>query len=335
MKKKTNVGLIVLIVCLILAVVGVSFAYYYAILRGKNENTISAGGQANLVYTEQDEPLSVSGIKSDTNGMLSSDYYEFSITTSDEDNNNLVNYVVYLEEMEGNTIAPTDISVYLTDKNDVPYYGYVNWYESIYSCSAEESYMTERGTSISDELISECKSYSEKHEDVDSSSNEYGGTKKVTSNLSIDGICNQYDDYYDDAGNLLGSNENQVDSSNCLYEIIQESINESRTLVGDNSFTSLYTNDHSLFGYSLDNAKNAIGDNHIIYVRAMAWDGLNHTNNFRLRYWIGRSNGLNAGDGTNQSDDVVIDGNSQSVTLGGNDSVFKFKVNVYGELIIK
>lgn len=116
--------LVILIAVLVVAIVGMSFAYYFAILRGDNVNIAKTGG-ASLIYTEPSEDIEISQM-SDYDGMTNTKSYDFSVTGRSDGDASLY-YGIYAEEEEGNTIDASNVKVYLTDEKDIPYYSYVDY----------------------------------------------------------------------------------------------------------------------------------------------------------------------------------------------------------------
>ena len=102
---------------LILLIVGLAFAYYFAILKGENINTAKTG-EASIIYTEPSVGIETKQM-SDYEGMTSENSYDFTVTGRADDTANL-NYAVYLEEESGNTVDKSKVKYYLTDANDVP-----------------------------------------------------------------------------------------------------------------------------------------------------------------------------------------------------------------------
>jgi len=116
--KKALTGVIVV---LLIAVIGMAFAYYFAILKGDNVNTALTGG-ASLVYTEPTNGVETIQA-SDYVGMTNENSYDFSISANASISTR-IEYVIYLEEEEGNTVSPSSVRLFLTDENNVPYGGF-------------------------------------------------------------------------------------------------------------------------------------------------------------------------------------------------------------------
>lgn len=87
-KNKKTIVMIITIVVLALAVVGVSYAYYVAYLRGHKVSEISLAN-ARLTYTEAD---------------FYGEIAEFNISATSDDTKNRIKYIIYVEPQEGNTI---------------------------------------------------------------------------------------------------------------------------------------------------------------------------------------------------------------------------------------
>lgn len=132
--KKVVISLTILLAIL---VIGTAFAYYYAILKGENINTASMA-DASLIYTEPAEGIETKQM-SDYDGMKSEESYDFTITGSSNGTTS-IKYGIYAEEEVGNTIDASQIKVYLTDENDIPYGEYVE--------SVDETWYTPDGTPL-------------------------------------------------------------------------------------------------------------------------------------------------------------------------------------------
>ena len=119
-KKKMNKSkktAIILAVILLLLAVAASFAYYFAILKGENVNTAKMSS-ASLVYTEPKIGTETKQM-SDYEGMKNSTPYEFTVSGNASGTTSL-DYAIYIEEQEGNTVTKDKIKYYLTDENNIP-----------------------------------------------------------------------------------------------------------------------------------------------------------------------------------------------------------------------
>lgn len=119
-KKKMNKSkktAIILAVILLLLAVAASFAYYFAILKGENVNTAKMSS-ASLVYTEPKIGTETKQM-SDYEGMKNSTPYEFTVS-GNASGTTALDYAIYIEEQEGNTVTKDKIKYYLTDENNIP-----------------------------------------------------------------------------------------------------------------------------------------------------------------------------------------------------------------------
>lgn len=96
---------------------GSTFALFSANLKGSKINEISSS-QIVLSYEEGDAAI-VSGFMTDEYAMKNNNYYDFSINTI-SDGDSMLDYYIYLEELEGNTIPSSRVRVYLSDENGNP-----------------------------------------------------------------------------------------------------------------------------------------------------------------------------------------------------------------------
>lgn len=115
--SKSKKTAIILVIVLLLLAVAASLAYYFSILKGENVNTAKTSS-ASLSYTEPQEGI-VTEQMTDEAGKSSSKTYDFSVT-GQAGGSTSIDYAIYLEEVEGNTISADQIRVYLTDENDIP-----------------------------------------------------------------------------------------------------------------------------------------------------------------------------------------------------------------------
>ena len=118
MEKKRKVLLAVIAMTILIAVVGVAYAFFRVILDGDRETSVEIGG-ITFTYNEEDEALLLSDASrmSDTDGMDQEEYFEFSITL----NKNVatsVSYNIYFTEKTSNGLTANNIRYYLTDGSD-------------------------------------------------------------------------------------------------------------------------------------------------------------------------------------------------------------------------
>ena len=108
---------VILLIVLFITMLGLSFAYYFAILKGENINTAKAS-DATIIYTEPETGIETKQM-SDYLGMTNNSSYDFSVTGQSDGTTNL-NYTVYLAEEANNTIEPSQIHYYITDEDNYP-----------------------------------------------------------------------------------------------------------------------------------------------------------------------------------------------------------------------
>ena len=118
--KKTIIS-IIMILSLILLCVGASFAVFNYSNNNAGNNGIDSG-HISMTYTEPSNEYVVENalpIK-DAEGVASTNYFEFSVTTTaktnnDDDNGVSIPYEITITESEGNTLNSNQIKMYLTE----------------------------------------------------------------------------------------------------------------------------------------------------------------------------------------------------------------------------
>ena len=182
--------LVSLITVLLVLVVGMAFAYYFAILRGENVNTALTGG-ASLIYTEPTNGVETIQA-SDYVGMTNENSYDFTISAN-ASNTTRIEYGIYLEEVEGNTISPSDVRVFLTDQNNIPYDGF---YTSFASYDSMNTFVDNEGN---------FNFYDTVYDEYDYSITDADGVEVISSSMS--GGASPKQVMYQFYGESLGLND--------------------------------------------------------------------------------------------------------------------------------
>ena len=342
--NKLTVLLIVTVSILLVFIVGTAFAYYSVTLRGQNENIISTS-KATLILTEQEDPYNTVQIATEDYVLYEgAPGYLFSISASST-GRAAIAYALYLEPVDGNTIAPEDISINLvkidSEGNEIR----IPEYDYGIRCINE----------ITNSIIGDgsCSNYPEiqdqlySSEEVTTESNPYSANLIIHTYLfkyENDNIyCNDKKTYYYEnlinnnggeeiISNQIGEENVIVDNSYCTYIEDAYPTTKSRLLVGEDSISN---NVYDLFNdyfveYFNESEKQILEQKNLIYIEKLQNESgqpLNNTVNYKLRYFI---NSDKLSEGTSEGN-VNNDG-SISVELG-QDGVFKFKIGVYAKSI--
>lgn len=117
MKKKTIKSLF-LVLALITVIIGVSFALLRFNIFGAKINNIIVEGMT-FSYNEGDNQLSLLDAEPmpDEKGIIQSNYFDFNINFS-RNTISSIPYVIYITKSDSNTIADSNVKIYLTDEND-------------------------------------------------------------------------------------------------------------------------------------------------------------------------------------------------------------------------
>lgn len=350
-EKNSNFKLSILIVVLLLAIVGVSFAYYFANLRGKNINKISTP-LINLTYSEIGDGLNQVHIYNDQLGVNSYNYIEFTIQ-ADSDNRGAVAYAIYLDESEyENNLDKRLIHYYLSDSSNRPVLDYGN--KTIEYCAkkTEEGYTYAKYGEYcdSDQLIVKTELTPEEYK-LDYPEHNLPATVTKVSYIEqftdvgpgqygydIEPYCSrtvyyQYENDPEYGNNLVGTGKGDGDKCE-YYNVVNyettpfplKSDNESETYFGMMKNRLLTDPAYN----SIISAVNMGDFDNLIYLSVLGSgneDNIHEAASFRLRYWI-------------SAEEVylypreVVEGEDQgSITATiGEDATFKFKIGVYAVL---
>lgn len=314
MKSKKLTGiLIAAVIILLVCVVGTTFAYYFAVLRGQNENTISTS-KATLILTEQEDPTNSVQILSDELGRTMADTYDFSVSFSTKGHSK-IEYALYLELSEDNTIDPELVHFYLT-KNNEPAMGYAPTDVYCYNYETGETVPGSRGLGCdySEETMAELMTTAEE-------TTEEG---KQLREISYYFFNNQehcetvLQSYIDGEWVPYG----KTSGDKCTYGSVQE-LYVNAPFTEENSYVDYY-NKYGTGSRDLEYLPHAIY-NEII---GSFGDIKEETHNYQLRYWISEEELSKLGgiEGT------VNDDGSVSAEIG-QDGVFKFKIAVSAKAI--
>lgn len=296
-QKYLIIAFLVLAITGVLSVmVGTSFAFFQADIKGETINEVSSSNMK-ISYTESKTPTSL-GAVDDEFGMTSEDYFEFSLEAQ-TDNNSSFEYYVYITEETGNTISGDNIKLFLTDENDIPVnddyttnnlengiycYDYLN--KKIYQ-NEEKEYKNCQNVSLEKEFYIMDKIYYGQVEDE---------SKK---------ICRKYQKQDNGIQNEIVSPEN------CRYGDIYKG--------NPIEYKSLLANEE-------------LGLNNIIYKGTYKnIDGVSYYNDiksnnkkiFKLRVW---ANDL-------QNEEIEVITNDDSKEINQAKDTFKYKVNVFAKQI--
>ena len=121
MKKRENIVIMVVLVVMILAIVGVSYAAFSYSKTGSKVNSITTGS-ITMTYKETDNTISLTGAlpTTDKTGMVRmnpGEYFDFSISSEITGDVN-INYEISAKKEDGNTIDGRYIKLYLTRLTD-------------------------------------------------------------------------------------------------------------------------------------------------------------------------------------------------------------------------
>lgn len=266
-KQKNNKKLLLIIMVVLILLAGVSFAYFFANLRGTKINEINLSS-SKVTYTEPEEKV-VSTVKSEYIGMTSADYFEFSVTGESDGTAN-IDYIVYLEEQEGNTIAPTEVRVYLADENDLPVEGY--YYENLFFAYARPK---TDGSSYFNLDFGHCFS------GENSQYNVYKFTNVNVSNL--DGVTTMpvasfdVSSYDIDAGFItyFANNYLQSKEDDTVYVNIEDSCNQYVISSDEKAMLISTGEDESLCEYEMTNNGVSLSSNEEFYTEYTIKDSAN------------------------------------------------------------
>lgn len=121
MKKKENIIIVSIILIMIIAVIGVSYAAFSYGKTGSKVNSITTGS-ITMTYTETDNTISLSGAlpttdKTGTVRMNPGEYFDFNVSSEIVGDVN-INYEISAKKEDGNTIGGEYIKLYLTKLTD-------------------------------------------------------------------------------------------------------------------------------------------------------------------------------------------------------------------------
>ncbi len=121
MKKKENIAIIVLLLVMVLAIIGVSYAAFNYSREGTTPNTITTG-VISMTYTETDNVLNITGAlpttdKTGKTRTIEGEYFDFTVSSTITGNAN-INYEISAKKEDGNTIDGSNIKLYLTRLTD-------------------------------------------------------------------------------------------------------------------------------------------------------------------------------------------------------------------------
>lgn len=270
---------------------GISFSVFSANLKGNNVNEISTS-KITFVYDEI-KSAEVSAIATDQYGISSTDYIEFTSSVSSTGKAKL-EYYIYLEPHEDNTLPQDKIKIYLTDEYDVPISDEFKDLENgigklCYDYSNNIYYTKE------DIEFSNCLTHN-----IELNSSKYIMKSKYINKVSeaSSSICKKYT-------NINGEiKEEDAELSNCKYGDVY---NAKANLV------------------SFNNDKNYIeGITNIIYKGIYEFDNNTelNTKTYRLRYW------------SNDVDVETTESTTEEThTVETNPLSYKFNVNIFSRQV--
>ena len=121
MKKKENIAIIVLLLVMVVAIIGVSYAAFNYSKEGTTPNTITTG-VISMTYTESDNVLNITGAlpttdKTGKTRTIEGEYFDFTVSSTITGNAN-INYEISAKKEDGNTIDGSNIKLYLTRLTD-------------------------------------------------------------------------------------------------------------------------------------------------------------------------------------------------------------------------
>ncbi len=120
-KKKENIAIIVLLLVMVVAIIGVSYAAFNYSKEGTTPNTITTG-VISMTYTESDNVLNITGAlpttdKTGKTRTIEGEYFDFTVSSTITGNAN-INYEISAKKEDGNTIDGSNIKLYLTRLTD-------------------------------------------------------------------------------------------------------------------------------------------------------------------------------------------------------------------------
>ena len=334
MKNKKLTGiLIAAVIILLVCVVGTTFAYYFAVLRGQNENTISTS-KATLILTEQDEGNTTVPILNEEQGPRLGSLYDFTVSLN-SNGKATVEYVLYLEEAEGNTIDPSLIHISLSSDN-------IDNVNTVYTAKEKFCYNYNTGEIVegsegigcdyTNETIAELMA---RYETLDDGTQlrhfEYylEEEKWPVWGVRDELMCASYTQIYEN-GNWNGYGRG--DGHNCAYGTIN--IKNVNSFVGERSYSAYqndFLNEHDKYNAMPIISNIDINDfENIIYMSTLSVNGDYQDNNhvYHLRYWLSEEEMAKQG----TAEGTVNDDGTVSVEIG-EDAVFKFRIGVYAKSI--
>ena len=337
MKSKKLTGiLIAAVIILLVCVVGTTFAYYFATLRGQNENIISTS-KATLILTEQDEANTTVPILNEEQGPRLGSLYDFTVSLN-SNGKATVEYVLYLEEAEGNTIDPSLIHISLTrdtgyDTDEVSdLYKQIEKYCYNYETHEKVEGSEGIGCDYSDPTIEELLASDPETQDDGTQVrylNSYATVNDWNGYAIYYGekICTSVMQVYQDGEWVVnGRGEGQ----NCVYGTIQpKNVN---SFVGEQSYSAFQNDIYDRFGkFNGMNLKSTLDLNdfkNVIHIGSMFSESGYNTYTYHLRYWLSEEEMAKQG----TAEGTVNDDGTVSVEIG-EDAVFKFRIGVYAKSI--
>lgn len=115
-RNKKIIMILSLVLTIVLAI-SLTYAFFYY---GKEGGTIKLEtGSISINFENDVNYLTISDAypKSDSTGMISTDYYDFTVSGSNGKYDDVM-YEIQIEQLEGNTLAEEYVKVYLTDQED-------------------------------------------------------------------------------------------------------------------------------------------------------------------------------------------------------------------------
>ena len=118
MKKRENIIILVVLIVMVLAIIGVSYAAFSYNRQGTGVNKITTG-DLSMEYTETDNVITLNRAlpTTDATGMVrlnDGEYFDFTITSNISNNTN-INYEISAKEEGTGTIDGSNIKLYLTE----------------------------------------------------------------------------------------------------------------------------------------------------------------------------------------------------------------------------
>ncbi len=120
-KKKENIIIIAILVVMLIAIIGVSYAAFNFSQQGNTPNKITTGS-ITMTYEESDNTISIGNAlpTTDTTGMArlkEGEYFDFTVSSEITGEVN-INYEISAKEVEEGTIDGSNIKLYLTKLNE-------------------------------------------------------------------------------------------------------------------------------------------------------------------------------------------------------------------------